>query len=105
VAEFIPCRFGGLFLVSRQAHENVCVSLSRRARGARAAAPFKKITAGGKFFLAWGGSWSYFEIDPARKKAGKSGDRVTPCVAFFFKARPEVHKAKAQVSTPRRVGA
>jgi hypothetical protein len=35
------------------------------------------------------------QINPARKKAGQSGVGLTPSVAFFFKARPEVRKAKA----------
>jgi hypothetical protein len=59
----------------------------------------------GKFLLASPGGKPYFAINPAGKKAGQSGVGLTPSVAFLIKARPEVRKAKAQVSTLRRVGA
>jgi hypothetical protein len=55
----------------------------------------KKIARGGNFFLHGGATRLISQLDPARKKAGRSGVGLTPSVAFFFKARPEVQKAKA----------
>ncbi len=52
-----------------------------------------------------GGKCAYIPPTTPREKKREKRRRVTPFVAFFFKARPEVHKAKAQVSTLRRVGA
>ena len=84
--------------------------LSRRAvqapsEGVARATPGKKISCRGNFFLHGGASGPISQLDPASKKAGRSGVGLTPSVAFFIKARPEVQKAKAQVSTLRRVGA
>ena len=78
---------------------------SGRRRRVGAATAGKKIAREENFFLHAGATHPISQIDPARKKAGQSGAGLPPFVAFFFKARPEVHKAKAQVSTPRRVGA
>ena len=55
----------------------------------------KKFRRGGNFFLHGGAAGPISRFDPARKKAGQSGVGLTPSVAFFIKARPEVRKAKA----------
>jgi len=64
-------------------------------RCAAAATAAKKMAREGIFFLHEGATHPISQFDPARKKAGRSGVGLTPSVAFLFKARPEVHKAKA----------
>jgi len=44
----------------------------------------QKIGAGGNFFLHGGPVSPISRFDPARKKAGKSGDRVTPVRRFLL---------------------
>jgi hypothetical protein len=46
--------------------------------------PSQKNWLRGKFFLAWGAGKPYFPFDPARRKAGQSGDRVTPVRRFLL---------------------
>jgi len=62
--------------------------LAERFKLARSGMAFshapKKKCPGGKFSLAWGGSRPYFAIDPARKKAGRSGAWVTPVRRFLI---------------------
>jgi hypothetical protein len=44
----------------------------------------EKNWARGKFLLASPARWPYFAINPARKKAGQSGDWVTPVRRFLL---------------------